>query len=424
MPRDLGHRLWGRIGRGQWVDERRGVGREGLDLGEPDRLAPGRVGVGAVAGAGPDDLLEDQHLSRREVREVAAQGGAGGALREAALAVAPGVERELVVGRVELLEGLPGREHRVGPRQQRGVAGDRGSLPGEPGRHLGAGGQGRRAGRQDLADVRADLDLDPRSRAGAVADPVVHQTGVPADRDPASRGAEVGLGGDRVLVVGELVTEVGEQLDQRDPEVGRVALFPLRRLRRHAVEHQPPEALEVAGEVADRGLVDGGRRADPRCAAVEVARALGLEAEVDRREPGVEAVGRLVVGGAGDEGQRIDGEVPGPVDVDCDHVRLVARADRDCQDLDPGDALAAGDADVVGAERRAGEVVDQVDEQPLLAVLLGRRVVVEHLDEVDPVECAAAHGRASAPVAAEVEHHAPPGRDSSAEWRAPVRRMR
>ena len=69
--------------------------------------------------------------------------------------------------------------------------------------------------------------LHPGARVAAVVHEVVDQPGVPPRRVRSARGAEVRLGGDRVLPVAQLVADVGEQLDQRDAEVGRVALPPV-----------------------------------------------------------------------------------------------------------------------------------------------------------------------------------------------------
>ena len=72
-------------------------------------------------------------------------------------------------------------------------------------------------------------DLHPRAGVAAVVHAVVDEPGVAAQRDPAAGGVEVGLGGDRVLPVGELVGDVGQQLDERHADVGGDALGPPRR---------------------------------------------------------------------------------------------------------------------------------------------------------------------------------------------------
>ena len=52
---------------------------------------------------------------------------------------------------------------------------------------------------------------------------IVDQPRVAAHRDALAGGAQVRLGGDGVLVVAEVVADVGQQLDQGDAEVRRRA---------------------------------------------------------------------------------------------------------------------------------------------------------------------------------------------------------
>ena len=49
-----------------------------------------------------------------------------------------------------------------------------------------------------------------------------------AHGDALLRGLQVGFVGDRILEVAQIVADIGEQLDQRDPEVGHVSLLPVR----------------------------------------------------------------------------------------------------------------------------------------------------------------------------------------------------
>ena len=91
------------------------------------------------------------------------------------------------------------------------------------------------------------------ARVAAFVHEVVDQPRVAAHRDALAGGGEVGLVGDRVLPVGEVVGGVGQQLDQRDAEIGRRALGPARHQQAQAVEHQAAEALVVLGQVVDVG---------------------------------------------------------------------------------------------------------------------------------------------------------------------------
>ena len=94
----------------------------GPHAGEPHGVAMGGIGVGGVAGARPHYLLEDQHIAGPQVAQRAhqpalrdaaglvvanhfppvLQGRRGCAAREAALGVAPGVERDGIMGLVEV----------------------------------------------------------------------------------------------------------------------------------------------------------------------------------------------------------------------------------------------------------------------------------------------------------------------------------
>ena len=67
---------------------------------------------------------------------------------------------------------------------------------------------------------------------------VVDQPRVAADRDPLARRVEIGLGRDRVLVVAELIADIGQKLDQHDPDIGNVAFAPVGHGERQAVEDE------------------------------------------------------------------------------------------------------------------------------------------------------------------------------------------
>ena len=80
---------------------------------------------------------------------------------------------------------------------------------------------------------------------------VVDESRVPAHRYATAGGAEVGFGGDGILMLAKIVPHVRECLDQRDAEIGGMALLPLRHRHRHPIEHQLTEARVVLGEVVD-----------------------------------------------------------------------------------------------------------------------------------------------------------------------------
>ena len=78
---------------------------------------------------------------------------------------------------------------------------------------------------QDRAsNVASVASAHPRPGVAALVQRVVDQPRVTAHGDALPRRVEIGLGRDRVLVVAQVVADVGEQLDERDAEVRDVAL--------------------------------------------------------------------------------------------------------------------------------------------------------------------------------------------------------
>ena len=237
--------------------------RRHVDLGEPHGLAISRVGVGRVAGQRALRLGQHEHHAGGELQMRADEGGAGGPRRQAGPRVAPGVKRHFRERPVERGRGFGGLEEH-GPRVDRLLVGE--ALMAEERRcragvQRGAAGAGGQRG--PVRRRRAEQDAEPGPRVGALADRVVDEAGVPAGRRAQPGRAEVGLGGDHVLAVAELIRDVGEHLDHDDAEVRRVALRPERREQREPVEHHLHEAGVVLGQVVD------GRRGH------DVRRALG-----------------------------------------------------------------------------------------------------------------------------------------------------
>ena len=196
--------------------------------------------------------------------------------------------------------------------------------------------------------------------------------------------AEVGLGRHGVLSVGEVVGDVGEQLDERDADIGHVTLAPLGHEQRHAVEHQPAEPGVVTHEVIDR-------RCFARCSGTVL---LGLAIEGVVAGDGEAELGALVA--LVEAGEGTTGRPAAVVDVDDTHlvgrrisgtiegelealllVFVVGRPAADRDDLDAGDPLAANDAEVARGQvlGHPGEEVDAEMDS-----------VVTHLDLVDPIE--------------------------------------
>ena len=130
-------------------------------------------------------------------------------------------------------------------------------------------------GRVPLAST---VEHDRRPGVPAVVHPVVDELRVAPGRDARAQRVEVRLVRDRVLVVGEPVALVGQELEQRDREVGRVALDPVWVQPRQQVDQEPPEARVVLRHVVEERLDALLRRARQR-AAVDVGRAAGHERE-------------------------------------------------------------------------------------------------------------------------------------------------
>ena len=196
-----------------------------------------------------------------------------------------------------------------------------------------------------------------------------------AHGDPLARGVEVGLGRDGILVVAEVVADVGEQLDERDADVRDVALGPARQQQRQAVEDELAQAREVARQVVELRLLEPRLDARADRQAVEVARAVDVEDELGAVERGI---GSRDI----DEPQRVRREVPHAVEPDDQEVvhGLVGVDDRvDVDDRDVAHALAALEAQVA---LDAGLVLAQLLRQRAEEVRLQLQTVAGQLDVV------------------------------------------
>ena len=212
---------------------------------------------------------------------------------------------------------------------------------------------------------------------------------MPAHRGPPPRGAEVGLGGDRVLVVAEVVADVGEQLDERDAEVGGAALAPVRHRHGEAVEDQPAEAGVVLGEVVEvrrRQLRLGRHVVVGR--AVEVRRAVDLERERHLRR----ARDRSPPAGRGDRGerhepQRVGREVAGGWSVRST-IAVVRRRDDRCRPRTPVIRAPPSIAKLPAAEQRcvAGTPPGCPGSGCRKWTVSSRWSAADDLEEVDAVE--------------------------------------
>jgi len=281
------------------------------------------------------------------------------------------------------------------------------------------GWQQRRRRPRREHEVGADVEVHPRARARPFVHEIVEEARMPAHRDALARGAEVGLGGDRVLVVAEVIAEVCEQLHDDDAEIGGAALLPIGHDLREPIEQDLAKAAVVLGEVIERRRGRDRRLARRRGGAVERRRALGLEREVDRRGDGIPILRGLGCVGLriSDDGERVLGGVAELVGAHDEHV--VGRRQRrevgpllgreivgvrgvgevlligaiGPQDAQPLAAHTAGEHEValavagavaVGAERPRLKQLEH--ERALLRRIDLEREVIEHLEKIDAVD--------------------------------------
>jgi hypothetical protein len=205
--------------------------------------------------------------------------------------------------------------------------------------------------------------------------PVVDEASVAGGRDAVQAGVEIGLRRrPRVLEVAEVVTRIGEELDERHAEIGRQPLPPVGIAQRDQVDHQPPEALVVLGQVVERRVGQQLGRAFDVLPAVELGRAARLEAEA--------RLGPLLVDQRVEEAQHVGGEIALAVEED-EEAKRIGGVGLDPDHLDADDAHAADHARVGWSERRR-----RLEEHGLereAASGQGRRVAPV-FDEVDAVQ--------------------------------------
>ena len=184
---------------------------------QPDDVAVRRIGVGGDAG-GSGHLLEQQ-----VVASVSSVGGrsrerrAGSPRRQAAADRRPMDGTGSRCGRRGPGAAPQRLERRRAPRPRRSARGPLRAAVRRRRSAIARPAAARARGRDRPATVtRAHVRaLQPSCIA------VVEQRAWRRTETPPPGGAEVGLGRDRVLEVAEVVGDVGEQLDERDADVGR-----------------------------------------------------------------------------------------------------------------------------------------------------------------------------------------------------------
>jgi hypothetical protein len=243
------------------------------------------VGVGGVAGLRAEDLLKDQHVASLKIGEGSGERGFSRALRQAAVRVAPSIDLHGILfgEKLGVLHGLEDHDAGVerGPFVARG--------------HFERGGHAGRAGVEACEGAieesgSGDGNLDPAACIAAFADEIIDQAGVAAQRYATARGEQIGLGGDGVLPVTQLIGGVCHQFGEHDADVGFARRSPGGEKLVHSVEHDLAEGGIVLGQIVDRRRrrqIGRAVRRDRR--AVEIGAALDLERESNFGELRVES---------------------------------------------------------------------------------------------------------------------------------------
>src|SRR5438034_2110036 len=169
-------------------------------------------------------------------------------------------------------------------------------------------------------EVSVDLHLHPDTSIAAIMHEVIHESCMASDRDTSMSRSQVSLCSDGILLVAQVVADVGQQFYQNDTKVSRVALFPLRQQYRHAIEHQLAQARVVLGQVIDLWFRTGLRRAYLLIQAIKVVRAIDLEREVNSREQRVKVIRLPQIFGIAYETQRVDREIARRIDRSEEHT--------------------------------------------------------------------------------------------------------
>src|SRR5579872_1423119 len=203
------------------------------------------VGIGGVAGFWPNHLLENEHVSRTELWKGAKERGFRCSLREAAVQLAPGIKRNLVVVLVE---------HLVPHRLKDLRAGEQSSFLVFESRKIA--GHSRCVGIKVGAiavekHLSGDSEVHPGARIAAIMNVVVHQQRMTTERNAAARGIQIGFGGDGILAVAEAVSDIGNEFGESNAQVGFAGCSPARQQLAETVEHDAAEATVIFSQIVD-----------------------------------------------------------------------------------------------------------------------------------------------------------------------------
>ncbi len=110
---------------------------------------------------------------------------------------------------------------------------------------------------------------------------------MPPYRDAPAGRAEIRLRRDNILLVAQVITNIGQYFNQHDANVSRAALIPLWHQEGQAIKHQLAEARKVPREVINFGRLRQFRLTDLGRFTVDIMRIDAIdvvEVEVDLRE--------------------------------------------------------------------------------------------------------------------------------------------
>ena len=119
---------------------------------------------------------------------------------------------------------------------------------------------------------------------------IVDQPGVTAQRDAAARRLQIGLRSDRVLLIAELVADIGNQFGKRNADIRFACSSPRGHKLIQPVQHDAAERAIILRQVVDRRRSRQIRRAVGRWrSAIEIRTALHFERKRHLRELRIEA---------------------------------------------------------------------------------------------------------------------------------------
>ena len=246
-----------------------------------------------------------------------------------------------------------------------------------------------------LRHVAVGVQGEPGARVVAFMHAVIDEQRMAAHGDAQPRRVEIGFGRDRILVIAQMICGIRQQFHQRDAEIRHMPLTPLGQGEGETVEDELAEARVILGEIIDLRRRLRLARAIGSGLAIQVARAIDLEAEVEasvtRIEAGKRPIAGLIVAGACrgsnswhrchllNQAQTIDRKIASPVENDAQAVvqlRIVSAIDLDRQRMDVADASPALDANIFGA---------QVFRYMAEKMHAKRHLVVGDFEEIDAV---------------------------------------